>query len=98
MVGWIDCLSRSRTRLGLVIWILVAVNTGFPTGASTGPSKPCTLFASCCRFMQVVRDGADQSIPAGEITQVMYILAEGDNIPADARIVKPTASVPTTPS
>ena len=76
--------------LGIVIWILVLVNGGFSYWRERRTEQAMQALRRLLPvYARVVRIGAEQSVPASELVPGdVLILAEGDNIPADARIVE----------
>ena len=82
--------SVSEPVLGLVIWTIVVVNAGFSFWREHRTEQAMhalrQLLPSNTRLM---RDGKEVSVPTNEIVPGdILILAEGDSIPADARIVE----------
>ena len=76
--------------LGIVIWIVVLVNAGFSFWqeyrAEQAIASLKNLLPACARL---IRDGVEAEIPADEVVPGdVLVLAEGDNIPADARVVE----------
>jgi len=76
--------------LSLVIWLVAVVNAGFSFWreyqAEQAVEKLKHLLPT---YAHVIRDGKDFHLPAAEIVPGdVLILAEGDNIPADARVVE----------
>jgi Ca2+-transporting ATPase len=79
-----------RPVLGLVIWVVVLVNAFFSFlqeyRAERAISSLETLLPD---YARVLRGGAEASLPSREIVPGdILILAEGDNIPADARVIQ----------
>jgi P-type E1-E2 ATPase len=76
--------------LGITIWILIFINAGF----SFWREHRTELAMQALRQMlpahaRVTREGVEMSILADEIVPGdVLVLAEGDNIPADARVVE----------
>jgi Ca2+-transporting ATPase len=90
VIAGLITLSQREFELSLVIWLLTVVNAGFSFWreyrAEQAVEKLRHLLPSNAH---VVRDGADSHLPAAEIVPGdLVILAEGDNIPADARVVE----------
>ena len=87
--GGVAILS-GQLGLGIVIWIVVLVNAGFSFWqehrAEEAVAALKKLLPPCAR---VIREGKEVEIPADEVVPGdMLVLAEGDNIPADARVVE----------
>ena len=76
--------------LGIVIWILVMVNAGFSYWREHRTEQAMQALSRLLpAYARVVRDGVEENIPASELVPGdVLILAEGDNIPADARVVE----------
>jgi magnesium-transporting ATPase (P-type) len=79
-----------RPVLGSVIWAVVLVNAFFSYLQEYRAERAISsLEALLPDFTRVVRDGHEVSIPAAEIVPGdVLVLAEGDHIPADARVVE----------
>ena len=81
---------RGDYILGLVIFTLTIVNAGFTFWreyrAEQAIQKLQEILPS---YAHILRDGIDVHIPAREVVPGdVLILAEGDNIPADARVIE----------
>jgi Ca2+-transporting ATPase len=76
--------------LGITIWILVLVNAGFSYWREHRTEQAMQALRQLLpTFTHVVRDGIEMTVSASELVPGdVLILAEGDNIPADARIVE----------
>lgn len=76
--------------LGIVIWILVLANLGFSFWREYRAEQAIEKLRQVLpAYARVVRDGKDVYIPASELVPGdVLILAEGDNISADARVVE----------
>jgi Ca2+-transporting ATPase len=83
-------LSQRDLVLALIIWSIVIVNTGFSFWreyrAEQATEKLREILPS---FAHVIRDGEEDCIPSSNIVPGdILVLAEGDNIPADARVIE----------
>jgi P-type Ca2+ transporter type 2C len=76
--------------LGLAIWILIFVNAGFSFWREHRTEQAMqALHRLLPAHARLIRDGSETSILASEIVPGdVLVLAEGDNIPADARVVE----------
>ncbi len=89
MVGLAGLLVRD-VILALIIWSIVLVNSAFSFWrehrAEQAIDKLRLILPS---FAHVVREGIEHSIPASEVVPGdLMVLAEGDNIAADARVIE----------
>ncbi|HEY6073810.1 MAG TPA: cation-transporting P-type ATPase, partial [Anaerolineales bacterium] len=89
MVGLAGLLERD-VILALIIWSIVLVNSAFSFWrehrAEQAIDKLRLILPS---FAHVVREGIEHSIPASEVVPGdLMVLAEGDNIAADARVIE----------
>jgi magnesium-transporting ATPase (P-type) len=76
--------------LGFIIWGIILVNTGFSFWreyrAEQAIEKLREILPS---FAHIIREGQENYIPASDIVPGdILVLAEGDNIPADARVIE----------
>jgi magnesium-transporting ATPase (P-type) len=83
-------LWQKEFALALIILLVAVVNAGFSFWreyqAEQAVEKLKHLLPT---YAHVIRDGRDAHLPASEIVPGdVLILAEGDNIPADARVVE----------
>ena len=76
--------------LGLVIWIVVLVNAAFSFWREYRAEQAMTVLHKLLPvYARLIRDGEEVQIPARELVPGdLLVLAEGDNIPADARVVE----------
>ncbi len=83
-------LSQSDLVLALIIWSIIFVNTGFSFWreyrAEQAIEKLREILPS---FAHVVRDSVESYIPSSDVVPGdILVLAEGDNISADARVIE----------
>jgi len=88
-VGLIALIQREWILAG-IIWSIVVVNTVMSFWreyrAEQAIEKLREILPS---FTHVVRDGVESYIPSSEVAPGdLLVLAEGDNIPADARVIE----------
>lgn len=86
----IAALFSHRPGLGPVIFLVILINAAFSYGREYRAGK---AVASLHRWLpansRVIRDGGEAMVPASEIVPGdVLILAEGDRIPADARVIE----------
>ena len=76
--------------LALVIWTLTFANAGFSYWREYRAEQAITKLQDVLpAYAHILRDGQEMHIPARELVPGdVLILAEGDNIPADARVVE----------
>jgi magnesium-transporting ATPase (P-type) len=76
--------------LGLIIWSVVLVNAGFSYWREHRAEQAITALRQLLPgYARVMRDGLEFKVPSSELVPGdLLILAEGDNIPADARVVE----------
>jgi magnesium-transporting ATPase (P-type) len=75
---------------GALIWLLVLSNAGFSFWREYRAEQIIDALSHLLpAYARVVRKGQEQAIPASELVPGdILVLAEGDNIPADARVVE----------
>jgi magnesium-transporting ATPase (P-type) len=83
-------LTQRDVVLALIIWSIVIVNTGFSFWreyrAEQATEKLREVLPS---FAHVIREGVESYIPSSNVVPGdILILAEGDNISADARVIE----------
>ncbi len=93
MLLWVSglvALFLGRYELGIVIWIVVIVNAGFSYWREYRASQVVAgLKQMLPVYARVIRNGQEEKICAEEIVPGdVIIFAEGENIPADARLIE----------
>src|SRR5512143_102335 len=88
--GLIAILSGTHAVLGAVIWAVVMANAAFSFWQERRTQRAMTALRHLLpAHARVIRDGQEQEIPASDVVVGdLLVLAEGDNIPADARVVE----------
>jgi len=83
-------LLGGRPFLGVVIWIIVLVNAGFSFWQEYRAEQAIgALKRILPATARVIRAGQEMKLTAAEIVPgEVLVLAEGDNVPADARVVE----------
>jgi magnesium-transporting ATPase (P-type) len=76
--------------LGIFIWIMVIVNAAFSFWREyRAEAAMVELHKLLPLYARLIRDGVEAKIPAEEIVPGdILVLAEGDHIPADARVIE----------
>jgi Ca2+-transporting ATPase len=87
--GGIAILARHQ-GLGIVIWIVVLVNAVFSFWQEYRAERAVAALKHLLpAHAHVIRDRIEVIVPATEVVPGdVLVLAEGDNIPADARVVE----------
>jgi potassium/sodium efflux P-type ATPase len=87
--GWLAVVA-GQPLLGVVIWVVILVNAAFSFWQEYRAERAVAALKHLLpTFARVVRGGAEAQVPTREIVPGdVLILAEGDNIPADARVVE----------
>src|SRR5512143_818859 len=88
--GVVAILSIEHGVLGVVIWAVVLANAAFSFWQERRTQRAMTALKQLLpAHARVIRDGQEQEISASEVVVGdLLVLAEGDNIPADARVVE----------
>ena len=76
--------------LALAIWVLVLANAGFSFWREYRAEQAMQALGKLLpAYTRVVRDGLETQLPTDQIVPGdLLVMAEGDNIPADARLVE----------
>ena len=76
--------------LGVIIWIVVLVNAAFSYWREYRAEQATAALQHLLpSYARVIRDGVEVKVSAGDLVAGdVLVLAEGDNIPADARVVE----------
>ena len=79
-----------RHTLGLVIWLIVLVNAGFSFWREHRAEQAVTALGRLLpSYARVIRGNVEAQILTSQVVPGdVLVLAEGDNIPADARVVE----------
>jgi magnesium-transporting ATPase (P-type) len=90
IVAGLITLWQREFALSLVIWLVAVVNAGFSFWREYQAERAVEKLKHLLpTYAHVIRDGKDIHLPAAEIVPGdVLILAEGDNISADARVVE----------
>jgi Ca2+-transporting ATPase len=88
--GLIAILSIAHAVLGVVIWAVVLANAAFSFWQERRTQRAMTALKHLLpAHARVMRNGQEEKIPASEVVVGdLLVLAEGDDIPADARVVE----------
>ena len=88
--GLIAILSIAHAVLGVVIWAVVLANAAFSFWQERRTQRAMTALKHLLpAHARVIRNGQEEKIPASEVVVGdVLVLAEGDDIPADARVVE----------
>jgi P-type Ca2+ transporter type 2C len=88
--GLVGILSIDHVVLGLVIWTVVLLNAAFSFWQERRTQRAMTALKHLLpAHARVIRNGQEQEIPASDaVIGDLLVLAEGDDIPADARVVE----------
>jgi P-type Ca2+ transporter type 2C len=76
--------------LGLVIWLVVLINAAFSFWQEHRAQQAIASLKHLLPvYARVIRNGQELKLPASELVPGdLLVLAEGDNVPADARVVE----------
>jgi magnesium-transporting ATPase (P-type) len=90
IVVGLAALTQRDLVLALIIWSIILVNTGFSFWreyrAEQAIEKLREILPS---FAHVIREGVESYLPSSQVVPGdILVLAEGDNIPADARVIE----------
>ena len=79
-----------RGELGLIIWIVVLINASFSFWREYRAGQAIAVLNNLLPvYARIIRSGQETKIPASDLVPGdVLVLAEGDNIPADARLVE----------
>jgi P-type Ca2+ transporter type 2C len=88
-VGFVAFIAQ-QPGLGVVIWFVVTINSLFSFWREFRAEQAISaLHKLLPAYARLIREGAELSIPASEVVPGdVLVLAEGDNIPADSRVVE----------
>ncbi len=90
LVAGLAAVIGGRWILGVVIWVVVLVNAAFSFWQESRATRAISSLEKLLPdYARVLREGSESSLAAKEIVPGdILVLAEGDNIPADARVVE----------
>ena len=90
LIVGIAALSQSDLVLALIIWSIIVVNTGFSFWREYRAEQAIERLREILpSFAHVIRDGVESYLPASDVVPGdILVLAEGDNISADARVIE----------
>ena len=83
-------LLTGELAIGVIIWVVVLVNAGFSFWQEYRAEQAMEALSRLLpAYARVVRQGEERLIEASQVVPGdVLVLAEGDNIPADARVVE----------
>ncbi len=83
-------LARGEPALGGIIWIVVVVNAALSYWREHRAEQATAALQHLLpSYTRVIRDGSEVRIDTSELVPGdLLVLAEGDNIPADARVIE----------
>lgn len=87
--GMAACIA-GEIALGIVIWCVVVINAGFSFWREYRAEQAISALHNLLpAYARLIRDGEEISIIASQVAPGdVLVLAEGDNIPADARVIE----------
>lgn len=93
LVLWVTgllALLAGHLTLPWIIWFVVIINAGFSYWQEYRAERAMAVLVDLLpRHTRVARDGQETMIPTSQIVPGdVLVLAQGDNIPADARVVE----------
>ncbi|MCL4506344.1 MAG: cation-transporting P-type ATPase [Chloroflexi bacterium] len=80
----------NRLGMGIIIWVVVLINAAFSFWREYRAERAVrTLKNLLPAYARVLRSGAETKVLASDVVPGdVLVLAEGDNVPADARVVE----------
>ena len=80
----------SQPTLGVAMWVVVVINAGFSFWQQYRAERAIEALSRLLpTYTRVLRSGMEQRVEARDLVPGdLLVLAEGDNIPADARVVE----------
>jgi P-type Ca2+ transporter type 2C len=89
-VAGLAAMLVGRIELGVIIWMVVLINASFSYWREDRAVKAVAVLKDLLPvYTRVIREGKEVKVPAAEIVPGdLLSLAEGDNVPADARLVE----------
>ena len=89
-VAGLAAMLVGRIELGVIIWMVVLINANFSYWRENRAVKAVAVLKDLLPvYTRVIREGKEMKIPAsGIVPGDLLSLAEGDNVPADARLVE----------
>jgi magnesium-transporting ATPase (P-type) len=83
-------MGLSEPTLGIIIWIVVLVNAAFSYWREHRAEQATEALQHLLpSYARVIRDGVEVKVDSSDLVAGdLLVLAEGDNIPADARVVE----------
>ncbi len=89
-VAGLIAIIGGRPVLGLAIWVVVLVNAVFSFWQEYRAERAISSLEKLLPdYARILREGLESSLPTADIVPGdVLVLAEGDNIPADARVVE----------
>jgi magnesium-transporting ATPase (P-type) len=83
-------LWLGEPTLGVIIWVVVVVNAAFSYWREYRAEQATAALQHLLpSYARVIRDGSEVKVATSELVAGdILVLAEGDNIPADARVIQ----------